>query len=224
MTNPLLIAIDGPSASGKGSLADKIAQHYNIPHLNTGALYRGVAWRMIKRQISLTEFLQKSDENPEFLAKLTDNIAEDDLENSELFTEKTGEIASKIAQNQNLRNNLIKAQHDFISNNIAKFNGVVLDGRDIASKIMPQAQFKFYVTADVEQRAKRRFLQLQEKGENVDYQEILNQLKQRDENDKNRKNSPLTIDESAIIIDNTKLTAKETFVKAIAVIDEKYQR
>ncbi len=208
---PLLIAIDGPSASGKGSLATKLAGHFNLPHLNTGALYRAVAWRLIVNKISLTEFAQ----NIDFLTK---NLENDDLENNELFNEKTGEIASIIAKNPSLRQKLVKLQHDFIENGILRFNGAVLDGRDIASKIMPQASYKFFITAPVEERAKRRFKQLCDNGNQANYDEILAQLKARDENDKNRANSPLVIDENAIIIDNGNLTAQETLAKALSYI------
>lgn len=208
---PLLIAIDGPSASGKGSLAKKLASHFNLPYLNTGALYRGVAWRLLERKIALDEFENHIDE-------LTDKIDQDNLENEELFSEKTGEIASKIAKNGDLRQNLVKIQRNFIENGIFQFGGAVLDGRDIASKIMPEANFKFFVTANVEERAKRRFKQLSEKGDKVSYDEILLQLKNRDENDKNRANSPLVIDGNAIIIDNGNLTAEETFEKVINLI------
>lgn len=208
----LLIAIDGPSASGKGSLAAKIAKYFNLPYLNTGALYRAVSWRILQNNIKIDDFVEKLD----FLTK---DLAKDNLENDELFSEKTGEIASKIAKNPLLRKKLFKIQQDFIENSVKSHNGVVLDGRDISSIIMPEANFKFFITADVEIRADRRFKQLQEKAEIVSYQEILAQLKKRDENDKNRENSPLIIDKNAIIIDNSALNAAETFEKAVKLIE-----
>ncbi len=214
MKNPLLIAIDGPSASGKGSLAAKIADRYDIAYLNTGALYRAVAWRLINDdEISLENFEINLD-------KLTKNIGDDNLDAEELFSEKTGEIASKIAKNAFLRLKLIEFQKDFIQNGISSKNGAVLDGRDISSIIMPEANFKFFVTASVEIRAQRRFKQLSEKGENVTFDEILKQLKKRDENDQNRKNSPLIIDGDAFIIDNGALNAKETFLKVVEIIEK----
>lgn len=208
---PLLIAIDGPSASGKGSLAIRLAQHFNLPYLNTGALYRAAAWRLIVNNISLVDF-------PQNIEILTKNIDQDDLENGELFSEKTGEIASIIAKNPLLRQKLVEFQKNFIKNGILSRNGAVLDGRDIASTIMPEAEYKFFVTTDVETRAQRRFKQLSEKGNNVSYEEILAQLKKRDENDKSRKDSPLVIDENAIIIDNGNLNAQETFAEALGLI------
>ncbi len=211
MTKPILIAIDGPSASGKGTVAKKLAAQFNLPYLNTGALYRAVAWRLIVQGISLANF-------PENIDILTKDIDQDDLENEELFSEKTGEIASNIAKNPILRQKLVDFQRNFIENGILNQNGAVLDGRDIASTIMPEANYKFYITADVEIRANRRFKQLSEKGDKVSYDEILAQLQARDDNDKNRANSPLSIDKNAIIIDNGNLNAQETFMKALDLI------
>ncbi len=211
MKKPLLIAIDGPSASGKGTVAKKLAAQFNLPYLNTGALYRAVAWRLIMQKISLADF-------PKNIDILTKDIDQDDLENEELFSEKTGEIASNIAKNPILRQKLVDFQRNFIKNGILNQNGAVLDGRDIASTIMPEANYKFYITADVEIRANRRFKQLSEKGDKVSYDEILAQLKARDDNDKNRANSPLAIDKNAIVIDNGNLNAQETFAKALEMI------
>jgi cytidylate kinase len=217
MQKPLLIAIDGPSASGKGSLAKKLALHFKLPYLNTGALYRSVALRMIKNNITADNFESKID-------FLIEKIENDDLENEELFSEKTGEIASKIAKNGDFRQKLIKIQRNFIENGIFDFGGAVLDGRDIASKIMPEANFKFFITANVEERAKRRFNQLCDKGDNVSYDEILAQLQARDENDKNRSNSPLVIDENSIIINNENLSANETFDEVAKLITKNYEK
>ncbi len=130
MNKNLLIAIDGPSASGKGSLAKRIADHFNLPYLNTGALYRAVALRLLNQKIALENFPEKIDE-------LTNNIDHDDLENEELFSEKTGEVASVIAKNPDLRKKLVNFQREFIKNGKETKGGAVLDGRDISSVIMP---------------------------------------------------------------------------------------
>lgn len=214
MQKQLLIAIDGPSASGKGSLAKRIANHFHLPYLNTGALYRAVALRLLSQKITLEKFSEKIDE-------LTKNIDHDDLENEELFSEKTGETASIIAKNPYLRKKLVNFQREFIKNGKENKGGVVLDGRDISSVIMPEANHKFFITANVEIRAERRFKQLKAKGDNVTFDEILDQLKKRDENDKNRATSPLVIDKDAIIIDNGNLTIEETFSTALESIHEK---
>lgn len=211
MSEKLLIAIDGPSASGKGSLAQKIADHYNLEYLNTGALYRIAALRYLKMNLTAENFEVN-------ISNLVKDLDQEDFENEELFTEITGETASRIAKNQKLRSALFDFQQDFIKNSVTNGSGVVMDGRDISSVIMPQANYKFFVTADVEVRAKRRFLQLQNKGEDVTCDKILQHLKTRDDNDKNRDKSPLTMDKDAILIDNSELDQQQAFELVLSYI------
>lgn len=207
MTKSLVIAIDGPSASGKGTLAKKIAAHFNLPYLNTGALYRLVAWRAIEQKIAPNNF-----ENE--IENLVKNISELDLENEELFSEKVGAIASVMAKNPKLRAALFNFQRHFVEISKAQKNGCVLDGRDTTTVICPNATHKFFVTADVEIRAQRRFNQLQ-----TNFDEILNQLKKRDENDFSRLEAPLKIATEAHIIDNGNLTIEEGFQKILKIIN-----
>lgn len=199
----LVIAIDGPSASGKGTLAKKLAAHFGLPYLNTGALYRLVALRVLERKIDPENF-----EN--FIPELVSNISESDLENEILFGEDVGSVASIIAKNPKLRAALFNFQRDFVSSP----KGAVLDGRDTTTVIAADADFKFFVTADVEIRAQRRFAQLQ-----TNYDEILLQLKKRDENDLNRKDAPLTIAKDAVVIDNGSLSIEEGFQKILGIIN-----
>jgi cytidylate kinase len=208
MTKKIVIAIDGPSASGKGTLAKKIAAHFNLPYLNTGALYRLVAMRVMEKKIEPNDF-----ENE--IANLVQNISEPELEQEELFSEKVGAIASIIAKNPKLRAALFDFQKNFTNSQ----KGAVLDGRDTTTIIAPNANFKFFVTANVEIRAKRRFEQLQKKGEKVEFAEILQQLKNRDENDFNRLDAPLKIAPDAEIIDNGNLTIEEGFQKILKIIN-----
>jgi cytidylate kinase len=200
MKQGLLIAIDGPSASGKGTIAKALAEHFNQPYLNTGALYRLIAYQMMQAKITLQNL-----EN--HLDNFIKNITTEKLENENLFSEEVGEVASTIAQNHLLRKNLFDFQRDFALRGKHQFGGAVLDGRDIATVICPDADYKFFITADVEIRAQRRFAQQQKKS----YDEILLQLKNRDENDINRSDSPLKIAPNAIIIDNSKLSVAESF-------------
>jgi cytidylate kinase len=202
MKKNLVIAIDGPSASGKGTLAKKLAAHFGLPYLNTGALYRLVAWRVMEQKIEPSEF-----EN--HIGELVQNISESDLEPEELFSEKVGAVASIIAKNPKLRAALFDLQRDFVTNE----KGAVLDGRDTTTVIAPDADFKFFVTADVEIRAQRRFNQLQ-----TDYEEILAQLKRRDENDFGRADAPLQIAKDAVVIDNGNLSIEEGFQKILEII------
>ncbi len=203
----IVIAIDGPSASGKGSLAKKIATHFNLAYLNTGAIYRLIALRVINKKIDPHNF-------QEHLTILTKNISEQDLENDELFSETVGAVASIIAKNKNLRQSIFQFQRDFVSNGKIHKNGCVLDGRDTTTVICPDADYKFFITADVEIRAQRRFQQFP----NQDFNEILKQLKTRDDNDFNRAESPLKIADGAIIIDNGNLSIAEGFAKILEYI------
>jgi CMP/dCMP kinase len=198
----LVIAIDGPSASGKGTLAKKLAAHFGLPYLNTGALYRLVAFRVINQKIDPQNF-------EEFIPQLVSNISESDLENEILFGEDVGSVASIIAKLPKLRAALFDFQRDFVKSE----KGAVLDGRDTTTVIAPDATHKFFVTADVEIRARRRFNQLQ-----TSYEEILAQLKKRDENDLNRKDAPLTIAPDAHVIDNGNLSIEEGFQKILGII------
>ncbi len=204
MTNNglLLIAIDGPSASGKGTLAKKVAQHFNLPYLNTGALYRLVAYRILQQKIDPNDFVKN-------IAHLTASIVESDLDNEELFNEEVGSVASIIARNQKLRIALFDFQKNFVVEGRKKYNGCVIEGRDTTTVVCPEANYKFFVTADVEIRAKRRFEQLQGQGKKVSYDEILAQLKQRDASDLNRETSPLKIAKDAVVIDNGMLSIAE---------------
>lgn len=211
MTQSLVIAIDGPSASGKGSLATRVADHFGLPYLNTGALYRLVALRVMEKGLDVEHF--ESD-----IAALVTDICREDLEVEELFSEKVGAVASVVAKNEALRKALLDFQKDFVVAGKREKNGCVLDGRDMGTVICPDADYKFFVTADVEIRAKRRFDQLVKKGDDVAYDEILNQLKIRDENDANRKDAPLKVAQGAVVVDNGNLSIEEGVEMVIGVI------
>ncbi len=207
MKKPLVIAIDGPSASGKGTLAAKVAAHFGFAYLNTGAIYRLVALRVILAKINPENIDEK-------ISKLTKNICEKDLDNPELFSEEVGAVASRIAKNQKLRSSIFDFQKEFVENGKKEKGGCVLEGRDTTTVIAPDADFKFFINCDVEIRAQRRFKQLK----NSSYEEILQQLKKRDESDINRKESPLKIASGAHIIDNGKLSIEAAVAKIIEII------
>lgn len=202
-----IIAIDGPTASGKGTLAKKIAEHFNLPYLNTGGLYRSVALYLYKN--NLVNFTNEDD-----VINILNKVDFSNLENEELYTENIGFIASKIAVIQKVRDFLYDFQRQFALQD----SGAVLDGRDIGTVICPEANFKFYITASTEERAKRRFNEMQLKGKNTTYEEILKQLTERDKKDKERVNSPLKKAEDAIEIDTTKLNKEEVFNNVIKYI------
>ncbi|MFM7621292.1 MAG: (d)CMP kinase [Alphaproteobacteria bacterium] len=200
----IVIAIDGPSASGKGTLAKKLAKHFDLSYLNTGAIYRLIASRVIQFKIGVEQF-----EN--HLTQLVKDINENDLENEELFSEEVGACASIIAKSKALRQAIFQLQRQFVEKAKQEKMGCVLDGRDTTTVICPDADYKFYVTADVEIRAKRRHLQFP----NLIYEDILQQLKTRDHNDINRAESPLQIAKDAVIIDNGQLNVEQSFLKTL---------
>lgn len=212
-TTKIIIAIDGPSASGKGTVAKKIADYFKVPYLNTGALYRGVALQMMEQKIAVEEL-------DNYLPEIAQKLNYKDLENPKLFFENCGQVASKIAQNPKLRQALFDYQRNFVTQNLS---GSVLDGRDTTTVICPEADFKFYITADVEIRAKRRYLQLKDNSPLIEYSQILQQLKDRDANDLNREFAPLKIASDAIFIDNGELSIDQTFEKIQQHINLKLQ-
>ncbi len=208
----LVIAIDGPSASGKGTLAKELAKHFNLPYLNSGALYRACALSIIKQNIDTLNFAKHLD-------KIINDINEKDLESQILFDEEVGQIASIIAKEPELREALLYWQQNFVSNSCKTNNGCVIDGRDITTVICPNADYKFFITADVKIRAQRRYDQLKNK-EDVSYDKILQQLKIRDHNDFTRSHSPLKIAKDSNIIDNSNINVAETVKKALEIINE----
>lgn len=195
-----IIAIDGPTASGKGTIAKRIAKHFNIPYLNTGGLYRSVALYLYKN--NLVDFTDEDE-----VVNILNDVDFSDLDNEELYTENIGAIASKVAVIQKVRDFLFDFQRQFA----LQKGGAVLDGRDIGTVICPEASFKFYITAVTEERARRRYLEMKSKGKDVSYETILQQLIERDKKDTERVNSPLKKADDAIAVDTTNLDKDETF-------------
>ena len=242
-----VIAIDGPSASGKGSLAKIIANNFSLPYLNSGALYRAVAYLLaqhftVGEGLAVGEGLKiyplllsylDDDKNTtivkNFLPQLVGKISTTDLEKTELFSEEVGAIASRIAKLPELRALLFSFQQDFIVKGLEKSGGAVVDGRDIASVIYPQADFKFFIQASAEVRATRRFKQLNknliindsEIANNSDYQIILQQIINRDKQDYNREFAPLKILPDSILISNESLALAEVAEQMINIINAK---
>ncbi len=204
----ILIAIDGPSASGKGTLSKLLAEKFNIPHLNTGGLYRAVAFKAMKNNVNF------DDETA--IIEIAKTIKGEDAENPSNFTEEVGGKASIVAKMQSVRDVLFDYQVNFSKNE----NGAVLDGRDIGTKICPDAPYKFFVIASAEERAKRRHNEMIEKGKNTSYEEILEKLKIRDEQDMNRAASPFKKAEDAILIDTTTKTIQEVFEEVLSFIEK----
>lgn len=204
MRNKLLIAIDGPAASGKGTVAKLLGEKLNLPVLYTGNIYRAIAykiWSTKKDPHDLTNMLLASND-----LKLSD------LENNPLLNhEEVGQFASIIGAYPELRQATYQFQRDFIE---SSENGAVIEGRDIGTVICPEANYKFYITAGVEIRAKRRFTQ----QEKITYEVILQDLKERDNRDMNRAIAPLKPAEDAVIIDNSYLNIEETLATILVFV------
>ena len=209
---PYIIAIDGPAASGKGTLARALAENLNFAHMDTGALYRAVGYEVLQSGGS------PSDENDALAAcaSLAKKITNPEtLSNPDLRTDDSGNAASQVAVIQSVRDALLQMQRDFAQSPGKSYKGAVLDGRDIGTIVCPQAQIKLYVTANMEIRAERRMKELQSKGIPVTYEAVLEDMRARDARDTGRKAAPLKPAEDAIIIDTSDLSQDEALAKAL---------
>lgn len=202
-----IITIDGPAASGKGTLARKIADHYHLHHLDTGLTYRSVAYALLKQKLPLNDEVSA--------IEYAKNLDLNTLDPALLYSNEITEAASHIAIMPSVREILVAKQRDF-----AKIlPGSVLDGRDIGTVVCPDANIKFYVSANAEIRAKRRYLEILSAGYPADYDSILANLKQRDIRDMTRKHSPLKPAKNALLLDTSELSIEATLAAACAFID-----
>lgn len=204
------IAIDGPAGSGKSTVAKKIAEKLNIIYIDTGAMYRAITLKL--KDID-KKFYEEAcnDTNIEFI---NNKIFLDGKDvSSQIRSEEISKLTSDISKIDFVRKKLVSIQKE-----IADKNSVVMEGRDITTVVLPDADYKFYLNASPEIRAKRRTLQLKEKGLNADYEEILRDIKKRDNNDIKRENSPLKVADDAIVIDSSNLTAEESIEKILSYI------
>jgi cytidylate kinase len=203
----MIIAIDGPAASGKGTLAKRIALRYGLPHLDTGMLYRAIARDMIRRGERLDDA-----EAAELAARALDPAT---LQDSALRDRHMGEAASVVAQFPAVRAALMEMQKAFA----AQRPGAVVEGRDIGTVIFPEAEVKLYVTADLRERARRRHLELIARGEHISEDAVYADLEKRDLRDQSRAVAPLRVAEDAHLLDTTKLDIEAAFFAAVRLID-----
>lgn len=203
----MIIAIDGPAASGKGTLGKRIAKHYGLAHLDTGLLYRAVARALIDAGKPLTDEMEAA-----IAARKLDCDA---LDEEKLRGAEMGAAASKVAAYPGVRAALVQLQRAFA----ARPEGAVLDGRDIGTVICPDADVKLFVTASADERANRRFKELAGKGDNITYDEVLADIRARDERDTNRAVSPLRQAGDAALLDTTKMDIDAAFRAAVAIVD-----
>lgn len=225
----ITIAIDGYSSTGKSTLAKQLAKALNYVYVDTGAMYRAVTLYAVNNQLITADFF---DENA--LINQLDNIvlsfrfnpqlgfAEMYLNGvnveKEIRTMQVSKFVSQVAAVSAVRKKLVQQQQQF-----GKDKGVVMDGRDIGTVVFPDAELKLFMTASAEIRAQRRYLELQEKGQEVAYEEVLKNVQQRDQIDSTRKDSPLTQADDAIAIDNSTLNTQQQFDKTLQLAENTIQ-
>lgn len=202
----MIIAVDGPTASGKGTIARALAAHFGLPHLDTGLLYRAVG-----RQVALNAGDPDSPDDALAACAFPDTL----LDDPELRSEVTGGLASRVSVHPAVRQALFDRQRAFAT----QPGGAVLDGRDIGTVIAPEAEAKLFVIASVAARAGRRFREMQQQGRDVALAEISADLAARDERDRTRTEAPLVAASDAVTIDTSDMTAEEAIAAAIAIVE-----
>ena len=210
--NILKIAIDSPAAAGAGTVAKAISKHYNLFYLDTGKIYRFIAYLKLKFP---NKFSQK------FIKYKIKSLSVSSLSNQNLLSDEISTEASEIAKIKTIRKLVHSFQLNFAYNPPKKYKGSCLDGRDITYNIVPDADFKFYITANVKTRAQRRYKELKTLKKKVTYQEVLKSIKKRDKSDLNRKISPLKKTKDSLLINTTNLNKRSCFLKIKKIIDRK---
>ncbi len=200
----MIIAVDGPTASGKGTIAKALSRHFGLPHLDTGLLYRAVG-----RQC----FLNGGNPDASNDALAATNFPDNLLSDPELRSEASGGLASRVSIHPAVRQALFERQRAFA----LQAGGAVLDGRDIGTVIAPDADVKLFVTASVAARARRRFLEMQAQGRSISLEEITADLSARDHRDTQRKDAPLVAAKDARVLDTSNLDRDEAIAAAIAL-------
>jgi cytidylate kinase len=202
----MIIAVDGPAASGKGTIARALAAHFGLPHMDTGLLYRATAKNLLE---------MGGDPESEFsAARAAVDLSRIDFADPELKSETVGGIASRISAYAHVREALLERQKRFA----AQSGGAVLDGRDIGTVIAPEAEVKLFVTARPEVRARRRFAELKGRNLDVHFADVLADIRARDERDTGRAAAPLVMAEGAILLDTSDLDAEAAVAAAIAAV------
>nr|WP_298683145.1 (d)CMP kinase [uncultured Dongia sp.] len=218
MTRPFVIALDGPAAAGKGTLAKRLAAHFGLAYLDTGALYRAVGLSVLRQG--------KDPTDPIAATEAAKNLPADLLQDPELRSAASGDASSKVAAIPSVRAALFDWQRRFAAEpqpfaDGTPRSGSVLDGRDIGTVICPDADVKIFVTATPEARANRRLKELQARGEKAIYARVLEDIVARDARDTARADAPMKAAEDAVHLDTSDLDIDQVFAKAKAIVDER---
>ena len=210
--NIIKIAIDSPAAAGAGTVAKALSKHYNLLYLDTGKIYRFIAYLKLKYPKKF---------NQSFIKKKIKSLNTKDLSKKILISDKVGTEASIISKIKSIRKAVHSFQLNFAYNPPKKYKGSCLDGRDITYKIVPDADFKFFITANLKTRVLRRYRELKTLNKKISYDEVLKSIKNRDKSDLNRKISPLRKTKDSLLINTTNLNKRSCFLKIKKIIDKK---
>ena len=206
------VAIDSPAAAGAGTQAKLISKHYNLFYLDTGKIYRLIA------NFKLTEPKKYSHV---FIKKKMNKLSMKDLQNKKLLSDEIGTMASIISKNQKIRKLVHAFQIKSAYHPPKKYNGSCLDGRDITYKIVPDADFKFFITASIKTRALRRYKELKALNKSISFNDVLKSIKNRDKSDYNRKISPLKKTKDSVLINTNNHSKRTCFLKIKKIMDKK---
>jgi len=209
----IVVAIDGPAAAGKGTLARRVAADLNLAYLDTGLLYRATGFAVLEAG---------GDPSDEIAAtQAAKNLRPQDMNNEKLRHDEAAQAASKVGAIQPVRDALLAFQRDFANNPPAGMNGAVLDGRDIGTVVCSDADAKLFVTASTEVRAQRRLKELQDRGLEAIYAQVLQDMKDRDERDSQRSSAPLKAADDAHVLDTSEMDIETVIAQAKSIISER---
>ena len=212
--NILKVAIDSPAAAGAGTQAKLISKHYNLMQLDTGKCYRYIAYIKLNNRLKY---------NYRYIKKRINKLKIKDLQNKKLLTDKIATTASIIAKDKKIRMLVHSFQLKCAYDPPKRYDGSCLDGRDICSVIVPDADIKLFITANLKTRVTRRYKELKKKNKNTSFQEVLKSIKKRDKSDINRKISPLKKTKDSILINTSNLSIRSCFLKIKKIIDRKFK-
>lgn len=209
----MIVAIDGPAAAGKGTLARRIAKELELAYLDTGLLYRATGIKVLH--------LGGEPEDPEIAERAARSIDPETFDDPQLRTDVAASAASKVSAIPAVRSALLDFQRNFAQTPPEGYKGAVLDGRDIGTVVCPSASAKLFITASMEVRAERRFKELQERGVEAIYARVLQDMQERDERDSSRSTAPLKAADDALVLDTSTLSIDEVLGRALDYVRSK---